>query len=94
MTEPTTSNKKIPRSFICPLKLDVMYEPVIDGEGNTFEKRALLQWLSLHGVSPISRQPLHPKQVLPNYALRDTIHEVMGEKWVVERRKELDLILS
>lgn len=83
------NKKNIPRSFICPLTLDVMYEPVIDGEGNTYEKQALLQWLVYYGqVSPISRQPLHPKHILPNYALRDIIHETMGKEWVQERRKE------
>jgi len=68
-----------------------MVEPVIDADGNTCEKKALLQWLSHYGVSPISRQPLNASLVVPNFALRDTIYEVMGSAWVAKRIEELDI---
>lgn len=32
---------------ICPITQDVMKEPVIDREGNTYEKSAILEWASL-----------------------------------------------
>ena len=71
-----------PRAFLCPITRDVMYEPVLDGEGNTYERSALLIWLSEHNTSPVSRQPLTARMVIPNNALRETIHEYMGEAWV------------
>ena len=79
----------VPRSFYCPLTLEVMVDPVIDTEGNTFERETLMHWLSLYGASPVSRQPLNANLVVPNFALRDTIHEVMGPTWVAQRREEL-----
>jgi len=87
----SSCENNIPRSFCCPLTMEPMVEPVIDAEGNTFEKKALLHWLSLYGVSPVSRQPLNANLVVPNFALRDTIHEVMGPAWVSERTEELEL---
>jgi len=73
-----------PRAFLCPITRDVMYEPVLDGEGNTYERSALLTWLSNHSTSPVSRQPLTAHMVTPNNALRESIHEFMGEAWVKE----------
>ena len=72
----------LPRAFLCPITRDVMYEPVLDGEGNTYERSALLTWLSEHNTSPVSRQPLTARMVTPNNALRETIHEFMGNDWV------------
>lgn len=85
---PEGSNK-VPRSFYCPLTLEVMVDPVIDAEGNTFERQALMRWLSHYGASPVSRQPLNANLVVPNFALRDIIHEVMGSSWVDQRTEEL-----
>ena len=93
MMPPTSEepDRPIPRSFCCPLTMEVMVEPVIDAEGNTFEKKALLECLSRHRVSPVSRQPLSSNMVVPNYALRDTIHEFMGSSWVAKRKEELEI---
>ncbi|CAB9507325.1 U-box domain-containing protein 12 [Seminavis robusta] len=85
----TSGSINVPRSFICPLTFEAMVDPVIDSEGNTFERQALLHWLSLYGLSPVSRQPLNANLVVPNFALRDTIHEMMGSAWVAQRTEEL-----
>jgi U-box domain len=82
-------SSNIPRSFYCPLTLEVMVDPVIDAEGNTFERQALMHWLSHYGTSPVSRQPLNANLVVPNFALRDIIHEAMGSSWVAQRTEEL-----
>lgn len=84
-------SKKVPSSFYCPLTMEVMADPVIDTEGNTFERKALLEWLSRYALSPISRQPLNSHLVVPNHALRDTIHAVMGAPWVAKRKEELEV---
>ena len=38
----TVVNSQIPESFICALTGEIMQEPVIDNEGNTYEKKAIL----------------------------------------------------
>lgn len=87
-TEMTHDHKLIPQGFVCPLTMDIMYEPVIDYEGNTYEREAILEWLLENKTSPISRQPLTMKLLLPNISLRDTIHEYMGKQWVQEHQME------
>ena len=94
MPQPQHDAKRIPRSFICPLTMEAMVDPVIDSEGNTFERAALLQWLSHYGASPISRQPLNANLVVPNFALRETIHEVMGKTWVEKQTEQIELQYS
>ena len=86
-TAPSTTS--IPRAFQCPITREVMLDPVLDAEGNTYERSALLTWLSDHHTSPVSRQPLSARTVTPNNALRETIHEFMGKAWVQQREEEL-----
>lgn len=91
---PQHETKPIPRSFICPLTMEAMVDPVMDAEGNSFERAALLQWLSYYRVSPISRQPLNANLVVPNFSLREIIHEVMGPDWVAQQTEEMELQYS
>ena len=54
---------------ICPITFEVMREPVIDHEGNTYEKSAILEWIQRDHRSPITRNPLSAEQLIPNRAL-------------------------
>lgn len=77
-----------PQSFICPLTMEIMFDPVLDNEGNSFERTALLDWLKDSHVSPISGQPLFESRLIPNTALRQIIHDVMGSEWVNGKTEE------
>lgn len=78
----------LPNSFKCPLTLEIMFDPVLDAEGNTYERRALLEWLKHNCTSPVSRQPLSDRMLVPNMALREAIHEYMGDEWVARKMLE------
>jgi len=54
---------------ICPITQDVMREPVIDKEGNTYEKSAILEWLKTNNKSPITRNVISASELIPNRAL-------------------------
>lgn len=77
-----------PRGFLCPLTMEVMLDPVLDAEGNTYERAAVLEWLQQHRTSPISRQPLSERMLIPNNSLRESIHEFMGSAWVNRKTAE------
>jgi U-box domain len=77
-------------AFLCPLTLSIMYDPVLDLEGNSFERSAILAYLKDHSISPLSRKPLHPGRIIPNHALRELIHRCMGSEWVQRRGAELN----
>lgn len=83
-----------PSGFLCPLTMMVMYDPVLDTEGNTYERSAISEWLQRKKNSPVSRQPLSESMLIPNLALRETIHEAMGSEWVTQKEKDFPLIGS
>lgn len=66
---------EVPRMYVCSLTHDIMTDPVMDPEGNTYEKTAIVEWLSRNTTSPITRSPLDISQLIPNRALRDVIEE-------------------
>lgn len=68
--------------------MEVMFDPVLDSDGNTYERGALLEWLKENRTSPISRQPLNGRMVIPNIALRGAIHDFMGTTWVAEQQQK------
>jgi len=51
-----------------------MHDPVIDREGNSYERKAILDWLRKgNDTSPMTRQPLKKDDLTPNRALKDQI---------------------
>ena len=59
----------------CPITGDIIEDPVMDFEGNTYEKVAILRWLQNHNTSPVTRSILRTDQLIPNRALKDSIEE-------------------
>jgi U-box domain len=72
--------KKEPEWWRCPLSGEVMRDPVLwGGEGHSFEREALEQWLAANpGVHPLGEQPLplEADSMLPNHALRNLIQHL------------------
>ena len=58
---------------ICPITGERMVDPVIDPEGNSYERAAIEQWLSTHDTSPITRTDLAVTDLTPNRALREAL---------------------
>lgn len=58
----------------CPITLEVMRDPVIDNEGNTYEREAILKWIHRKHTSPITRAPLHESDLTVNRAIYNLIH--------------------
>ena len=62
-------------SFLCPITHEVMVDPVIDPEGNSYEKHAIEDWIRQSGKSPITRTALSIDDLRPNRALKMAIDE-------------------
>jgi Mg-chelatase subunit ChlD len=66
-------------NFYCPITDEIMKDPVIDYEGNSYERSAIEEWLSKNRTSPITRSPLNISQLVPNRSLRKAIEdELLG----------------
>jgi hypothetical protein len=62
-------------SFYCPITHELMVDPVIDPEGNSYEKQAIENWIRQSGKSPITRTALSINDLRPNRALKTAINE-------------------
>ena len=63
----------ISETFICSITHEIMKDPVIDNEGNSYDKDAIINWLQHNNTSPITRNYLHHSHLKPNRALADAI---------------------
>jgi hypothetical protein len=59
----------------CPITYELMEDPVIDREGNTYEKKAIMAWLKDNYTSPLTRNDLDEDDLVPNRALKNLIEE-------------------
>jgi hypothetical protein len=73
MAEPSTI-------FFCPITHELMIDPVIDPDGNSYERRAIEDWLQQNGTSPITRTYLSAADLRPNRALKQAIDEYRQSK--------------
>lgn len=63
-------------AFLCPITQDIMTDPVIRPDGHTYERTAIESWLnSGHNRSPMTREPMTSRNLIPNIALRNLIQE-------------------
>ena len=60
---------EIPNEFLCPITLEIMQNPVIASDGNTYERSAILQHINMHPEyprSPLTRDILQTNILIPN----------------------------
>ena len=68
-------NIPIPSSFICPITQSIMTNPVIDREGNSYQKEAIIKHLqqATKRISPITGNRLRISDLVDNKALKEAI---------------------
>lgn len=66
-------SRPLPESFYCHITRELMVDPVIAPDGNSFERDAITQWLETNDTSPLTRNPLTVAELRPNNALYDLI---------------------
>ena len=76
--------EQYPEAFMCPISLEVMEDPYIDMDGNSYEKKAIIAWLNLKHISPITRRQMALKDIVPNRSLKVLIE---GYKHDLEAKK-------
>ena len=64
----------VPGWMMCPLTHAILVDPVVcTGDGQTYERAAITQWLATSDASPVTGQLLASRDLLPNHALRSII---------------------
>jgi hypothetical protein len=64
---------EVPDEFRCPITMEVMTDPVIGDDGQTYERAAIERALAANPVSPMTRQRMTAASLKSNYALRSAI---------------------
>ncbi|CAM2712428.1 unnamed protein product [Rotaria socialis] len=73
---PTSITTRIPDALLCPITSDLFEDPVLAEDGHTYERQAIVQWIRQNGTSPITREPLHEKNLRTNYTIRKLVEEL------------------
>ncbi len=68
----------IPDSFNCPITHECMIDPVVAADSFTYEKEAILKWLSIKNTSPMTNKKLDHKFIIPNQNLKSYILDYKG----------------
>lgn len=65
------------KEFLCSLSNQIMVDPVVDREGNSYEREAITQWLVDRGNnrSPVTGSPLHISHLQANESLKKKIRK-------------------
>jgi hypothetical protein len=72
---PSAERRPLPESFYCPITFELIRKPVIDPDGRTFERDAIVNWIRVNGTSPLTRNALAVSQLRSNEALCDLIED-------------------
>ena len=86
---PLHDSMRVPKSFLCPLTKEIMNHPVIDKEGNSYEKDAIIKYLQMfdstgrifpklrHNAkgprSPVTNSPMQIDDLVDNKGLKEAI---------------------
>nr|QPI16796.1 MAG: von Willebrand factor type A domain protein [Virus NIOZ-UU159] len=93
----TTTTTRVPQYFICPITHNIMSEPYVDNEGNSYEEVAIKQWLMNNNTSPITRSLLHVSDLKLNRSLREAIQAFLNPEIVntqVDPEVKVDFIIE
>ena len=72
---PETPDPRPPPSFLCPIALEVMRNPVSTVDGHCYERECIVRWLQTNDTSPKTGLKLPSKCLTPAIALRNAVEE-------------------
>ena len=75
----------LPRAMICPITTRWMRDPAITSEGQSYELRAILNWLKHNNTDPITRSACEKKVYL-----NDNLRRLIRERLDIKEPYELD----
>ncbi|KAL4466107.1 hypothetical protein ABPG74_004344 [Tetrahymena malaccensis] len=82
----------LPDSYFCPLTHQIMDEPTTAGDGQTYEKLAIENFIKQKGVSPITGKELDINQLQENKELKNEIDSIRDKITDENKYRDLGLI--
>ncbi len=63
-----------PTEFFCPITQDILQDPVVLTDGFSYERQAVVDWLSRRMISPVTGKPV-ANALMPNTVLKVLIND-------------------
>ncbi|KAH9143296.1 hypothetical protein AeRB84_012686 [Aphanomyces euteiches] len=82
----SSSLTQIPEYFLCPIGMDIMYDPVTTPNGVSYERKWIEEHITRSHIDPLTRESLRIGQLRPNVALRQAIEDFLNKNpWAYEQ---------
>lgn len=91
-SSPSASNEiNIPHEYICPTTQEIMKNPLMSRYGQTYERDAILTWISKHNnLCPLTRQVLLVSDLIRHGALKSRIEVWKKQNGMIECADSFD----
>merc|ERR1712187_103463 len=76
MQMPESLRKELMESLSCPIKLNIMTDPVVMADGYTYERSSIVQWMQTRATSPLTNQPLLNNNMARNWAIWKLLEQI------------------
>ncbi|KAM4060497.1 u-box domain-containing protein [Hirsutella rhossiliensis] len=77
--------RQVPEWAIDDISFAIMVDPVITKTGKSYERASILEHLRHHPSDPVTRDPLVPSELRPNFGLRQACDEFLElNGWAVD----------
>eukprot|EP01052_Picozoa_sp_SAG31_P000800 SAG31_NODE_23_length_33717_cov_17.863585_20_plen_455_part_00 len=76
----TSEEDGVPRDFYCAITQEIMIDPVICGDGHSYERDAIELWFRRSNRSPRTGMPLQSIDLIPNHSLRGSIEALLTSR--------------
>lgn len=68
--ETATPIRGPPSHIVCPITMEIMKEPVVVQNGDSYEKVAIERWFASHNTLPLTGESITNKTLTPNHGLK------------------------
>jgi hypothetical protein len=69
--------EQVSEALCCPITHEVFVDPVVAADGITYERSAIVDWLSTHDTSPMTNTVLPNLQLHPNSLVKTLVEELL-----------------
>ena len=60
-------------SYICPIGQTILEDPVVADDGQTYERKYIIEWMKKSNTSPLTNEPFKSNDLKPNFMIKSQI---------------------
>jgi len=79
----------LPEEFVCPITKKIMEDPVMDKQGHTFSRDAILAYLKTSSECPVGHETITLSDLAPNLLIKSLVDKWVRKHKEATERKEL-----